>query len=142
MLNFKVSSKALEKQVENYEKYNEYSEKHKGRGRLLALPVAILDVALDTFKVPIEAVYQIALAIINLIGSMFSKQHSLKDALGCTEFALKFALTTPVLVLMAPFKIFFQTIVNLIDPERALPMAFGLPAHKPKPEQMRFSNFN
>lgn len=128
MRTYFVNQKISELQDQLYSKLNNFSQSNKTLGRFCSIPVSILDVALDTFKSPLGAIEYVAMAAINLIGAAFSKEFTLKgftfkeltlkDALGCTEFALGAAVNIPVKLVVAPVKIIFQFIAIIINPEK------------------------
>ena len=101
-----------------YAKINSFSETNKILGHLSAIPVALLDVALDTLKTPLGGIECIALAAINLIGAAFSKKFTIKDALASTQFALGCTANIPVALMMAPIKMIFQASAIAINPRK------------------------
>lgn len=87
-------------------------------GRLGAIPVAILDAGFDTLKVPLQAIQNLALFFINLVGCLFSKEYTLKDALKNLESSANLALITSVAIVMAAPKAVYQFLAIMIDPIR------------------------
>lgn len=102
-----------------YKDFNAFGGKSPVLSRVLALPVAVLDVAIDTFKTYLSAIEHVALAVINLIGAVFSKKYTLKDALVSAELALISSAMVPVKSMLAMPKIIFQCIAILIHPSKA-----------------------
>lgn len=99
--------------------YNNFSVKSPILGRLLALPVAVIDVAIDTFKPYLAAIEQIALVLINFFGAAFSKKCSLKEALICSERTFTEIATIPIKSMLFVPKIIFQFFAMLIHPQIA-----------------------
>ena len=108
-----------------YSKLNNFSRSNEILGRLCSIPVSILDVALDTLKTPLSAIEYLAMAAINLIGALFSKKYTLKDALANTEWTFAAIANTPVKLFMAPIKIVFQFFAILIHPEKVEPIDYN-----------------
>ncbi|MDF2549343.1 MAG: hypothetical protein K0S07_410 [Chlamydiales bacterium] len=101
-----------------YDKLNEFSHSHKILGRMCSVPVSVLDVTLDTVKMPVRIIECVAMAAINLIGAAFFDKYTLKDALAHTDWALGVTANIPVKVVMMPLKIAFQFFAILINPEK------------------------
>jgi len=99
-----------------YDKLNCFSSTDKTAGRIIAIPVGISDVVLDTLKTPLCAINNIYLIAINLIGSAFYQRFSLKRALKNTELALQNISAIPVKLAMAPIKLIFQIFTGIINP--------------------------
>lgn len=91
--------------------------KHEVIGRLISIPVSILDVTLETIKTPLKIIECLVLAIINLLGAAFSDKFTLKDALYNTERMLFNTLGIPVVVVMVPLKLLYQLFSIVIDLE-------------------------
>lgn len=121
MRTFNLTEQVSGMQAVLYINLNEYSESHKILGRFRSVPVAILDVALETFKTPLNVIQGIALAVINLVGAVFSDECHLKDALYCAEKALANAVLIPIKFGIAPLKLVFQIFSGMIDPENLQP---------------------
>ncbi len=85
--------------------------------RFCALPVALLDVTIETFKNPLKAIEALIFAIINFLGTLCSDQCSFKDAIYNLQRTLDYALESAVGAALAPLKIFYQTILIAYDPE-------------------------
>ncbi|MCX6987432.1 MAG: hypothetical protein NT065_04670 [Chlamydiae bacterium] len=104
-------------QEHTYDMLNNLSTNHRNIRGLLALPVAILDVATQFMKTPLHAIESAAMAVINLIGASFSNRYTLADALISMEMAIKYSLQTPVCLLFTPFKIMAQFFRITTDPQ-------------------------
>ncbi len=108
-------------QTRLYEKLNDYSKSHSVLGRLCSLPVSFLDIGLETAKPPLWAIESVAMIAINLVGMVFSKKFSLKDALFHSEMAFTQTLSTPVRIIYSPIKFCYQFFAILIDPSNIPP---------------------
>lgn len=115
-----------------YVKLNKFSQKNKTSGRLLSIPVSILDVAIDTLRTPLSTIEFVAMLAINTIGASFSKEYELKDSLICIEFALCSFVETPIKLAVAPLKIFFQFFAIIIDPTKVQSINFLKPTFSNK----------
>lgn len=113
-----------------YLKLNNLSQSNKILGCFCSIPVAILDVALDTLKTPLWMIECVAMAAINLVGVAFSNKYTLKDALAHTEWALICAADIPVKLFLAPVKVVFQFIVIIINPKDAQSINYAKPTFK------------
>ena len=125
-----VYQKATELQNNLYSKLNNFSETNEALGRFCSIPVSILDVGLDTFKLPLSVIECVAMAAINLIGAAFSTDFTLKDALASTEFALAAVANTPVKLVIAPVKIIFQCFAIIINPQKVQSINWQKPTFK------------
>lgn len=125
------------KQDSLYEKYNAFSKNHSFIGRLGSLPVALIDLTLDSLKTPLVIIECIAKAILHLIAKFFTipdpweenelcdsngdKRYtilpSVKQAVLNVEQALNLVAAIPVTLLFLPIKIFYQTLVCFYDPK-------------------------
>lgn len=122
-----VSTKTLELQDNLYVKLNSVSRVNKNWGRLYSVPVALLDVALDTFKAPLAAIEYVGLAGINLFEAACSKEYTLKDALVCTQIALEATVSFPIALIVAPFKVIFQVFAIIINPKKVQSISWHRP---------------
>lgn len=113
-----------------YFKLNNFSQSNKIAGRFCSIPISILDVALDTLKIPLTTIESVARASINLIGATFSNEYTLKDALAYTERALGSIAVIPVKLVMAPIKITFQFFAIIINPEKVQSISQNTPAKR------------
>lgn len=104
-------------QEHTYDILNNLSTNHPTSRRILALPVAILDVTAQVMKTPLHAIESAAMAVINLIGAGFSNQYTLEHAAVSIEMAIQCSLQTPVRLLFTPFKIMSQFFRIIIDPQ-------------------------
>ena len=100
-----------------YNKLNTFSEKNPTKGRLLSLPVAILDTVLDTFKYPLSAIENLVFVCLNILGAAFSKACSLKHAIGCFQMVFCFVGYTPASVITSPFRVIYQTLATIYSPQ-------------------------
>lgn len=98
--------------------------------RLCALPVAILDVTIETFKNPLKAIESLIFAIINFLGTLCSDQCSFKDAIYNLERTLNCVLESAVGAALAPLKILYQTILITYDPELTQSINYRPDMHK------------
>jgi hypothetical protein len=112
---------AVENQLKVYHAHRNLSQQNQFNGRLLAVPVAMLDVMLSTGKVPLSVIEHLAVAVINLLGAAFSDKCAIKDALSSFELACISMASTPVQILLAPIKFVFQVCIILIDPVKYQP---------------------
>ena len=111
-----------------YYKLNSFSISHEILGRLGAIPVSIIDVALDTIQPTLSAIEAGVLVIINVVGSLFrSYQYSLKDALANVEFTFTNLALASIKIAFAPLKILHQFVAILIDPVKVN----GISYHRP-----------
>ena len=105
-------------QDEIYYKLNTFSKSNKIAGRFCSIPISILDVGLETLKIPLSAIEHIARAAINLIGAAFFKDYTLKNALLLTELAVGLIALTPAKLVLAPINIVYQLFAIIINPEK------------------------
>jgi hypothetical protein len=87
-----------------------FSHKHENLARLASIPVSVLDVALDTVALPLKAIQELAIAIINLLGAAFATRYTIRNALFGLQYGLGSAALFSVSVAMAPLKIFYQLV--------------------------------
>lgn len=110
--------------------YSKLNNSNKLLGRLCSIPVAVLDVALDTSKISLYVIDHIALALINLVGAAFSKECTLKDALLYTEGTFRLAAIIPVRVAFVPVKIIFQIFAIIINPKKVQSINYENPTFR------------
>ncbi len=118
------------KQLSFYRNFNTYSESNPILGRLLSIPVSIIDVAVDSLKFPLVAIECVVLGFIHLVGALFSNRYTLKNALQYADFALSRIVVTPIKLGMAPIKIVFQFFAILIDPKKVQSINMRYPTFK------------
>lgn len=78
-------NKITETQKELYNQFNVFSKSHQTMGRLGSLPVALLDVTLETAKPLLSIIEGVVLAVLNLVGAPFSMTYTFKDENDKTE---------------------------------------------------------
>lgn len=98
-----------------YNKLNIHSKNNPHSGRLLSIPVAVIDAALYTFKIPLHAIESAVLVPLNLIGAMFSNDYSVKDSIMSFEWALSCAAVTPIKLGIAPIVLVYQVVMGIYD---------------------------
>lgn len=103
-----------------YKNLNSFSTSHPILGKVAAIPVSILDVAVETLKTPLRVIEEVALVILNLLGALFSEKYTIKDALANFEWSLRDSASVPVVVAIMPIKLIFQLIASIFDPARVL----------------------
>jgi len=109
-------------QYDMYLSLNRFSQSNKTLGRFCSIPVSLAEVALDVFSTPLNAIEYVARAAISLIRAIFSGNiTTFKTFLKEVESALNSVAQIPVKVLFAPVKFIFQSVVIIIDPQRARP---------------------
>lgn len=114
------SAAAIQDQI--YHGFGTSIRKHPYCGLLLSPLVALADTLVDTLKLPLAAIECVALAVINLLGTLFcSKTWTLKGCLICIEKAAIYAARIPVAVLLAPLQFIYQTVAILSDPKDTNP---------------------
>lgn len=77
---------------------------------LLAYPVVALEVGANTLGSRLSAIEAAAFTAFNLVGAPFSSKYTVKDALNNAKKTLLFSAQTPILITMAPYKVFCQTL--------------------------------
>ncbi|WP_213157237.1 hypothetical protein [Parachlamydia sp. AcF125] len=99
--------------------FNRFSTSHKNLGRLLSLPIAIIDITLEIAASPVRSI-QFAVAGVIILGgavlspkSGFEIKHSIRDF----EKSLLEAARLPIKLIVAPLKIFYQTVVIAKNPQ-------------------------
>lgn len=95
---------------------NDFSERHPVAGRLLSIPISLIDVTLELVKSPILVVDSVANAILCLVDPRERTPANAKKALNHAEIALKEVWSIPITVLVAPIKFVLQTGAILRDP--------------------------
>ncbi len=108
-------------QVKLYESLQAWDRKHKSLGYIGSVPVAFIDITLETLKSPLQIIEGLALAIINLLGGLFHEECTVKGSLKSMDKALTFTGHTPVAIVLAPFKFAHQAVSNVYDPKHATP---------------------
>jgi hypothetical protein len=98
-----------------YQKLNTFSKSHNYLGRVVSIPVAFTDVALEFLKNPLRIIERIAFVGINLFGVTFNERCSLKDAICNAEYVLGNITCIPVAIVMTPVKLAFQILSGLYD---------------------------
>lgn len=101
-----------------YERLNTFADTCPVQARLCAIPVALLDVGMNILIHPVRVINDVASAVFNLLGILFSNQCTLKNILNYTESALLESVCIPVKVLMAPVHVIFQVMSILVDPKK------------------------
>lgn len=99
-----------------YSEVNALSKNKPTFGRLTSIPVALLDVVIETMKTPLKVIETAALAIINFFGAVFSSRCTLKDFLYNIDSGLRHLSAIPVASFMAPFKLLYQFFAIAIHP--------------------------
>lgn len=89
----------------------------KSTGRLGIFIVIPLDTVLDTAKIPLQAIQDLVLVVINLLGFLFSNDYTIKDALKNFESSLNLAVRTPIAIVIAIPKAVYQSLAIMIDPQ-------------------------
>lgn len=138
MRTYHVESYVSQLQNDMYSEVHELSSTYECVGILCAIPVAIADVALETFKTPLKVIEYLAITAMNLFGvavvaanNLFdaeakaaaspdhsTKEHSIKDALFNAQATLNNVVAIPVAVVMAPLKLLYQVFEIALDPDR------------------------
>ena len=109
--------------IERY-MYNAISDPWKAhdrpcRAKVYALPIACADALLEFLKLRLEAIEGLALAIVNLLGALFSEQCTIKGFLFNVEKMAVCAARSPIALGLAPFKVIIQTFAIVTDPANA-----------------------
>lgn len=99
-----------------YNNLNALSHKNKTLGRLISVPVAILEAGIGIAKIPLITIEFIARAVFSLI-----MRNSLKYTLNCLENSLFAAVALPIQIALAPVRIIYQIFAIVISPEHARP---------------------
>jgi len=119
MLGTIVTSYVSAFQKSLYDKINSYSAENPIKGRLLSIPVSLLDIQLGLIKYPFNLLEQIAFTIMNLVGVCFLEDFSIKHAIVSANSALNAICCFPAVVIMAPFKVLYQLHIGVLDPSTA-----------------------
>lgn len=106
-------------QTKLYEELNEFSFSHEMLGRFCSIPVSLVDVTLETFKMPLAVIEHIVLAAIHLVGAAFCKKYKLKKSLDHMNFVLLKAVAIPFTLLKAPIQLSCQIFYIIEDPLNA-----------------------
>lgn len=104
-------------QNDMYRKVHEFANTYENVGFLCAIPVAIFDVSLETFKTPLKVIEYLAYTAINVFGAACFYDCNFKDALFNAQATLNHIAITPVAVVMAPLKLIYQVFAIALDPE-------------------------
>lgn len=104
-------------QDELFNNLNNFSKSHKILGHLCAIPVAILDGAMEIAKIPLTIIGFLVLAAINLVGAVFSEKYKYKDALNYTAAAFMVTLITPIHLVKTSLNLMIGIFFSVIDPE-------------------------
>jgi len=116
MIKFYAHREIQQMQNSMHEGLNDYSKNAPITGRLLSVPVAVLDVGSDICKLPLGAIEFAAFVAINVIGKLFSDQCTIKDAIRCTQSSGVHLVAIPVVTILAPVKLIYQLFMGLYDP--------------------------
>lgn len=125
MKTYIVDNSFTQMQNSMYEKLNKFArgglgeEKHSILSRIWSVPVCLIDEALEVVRYPLRAIERIVMAVINVIGIVFSNKYSLTDALFSLESGLKSIALFPVELGLAPLKALYQFVMILRDPGEA-----------------------
>jgi len=120
-----ICREAFSKEQENlFACYTTFSRTNPTLGRVLALPVAIVDVTYETIKSPAAALENLITTIVNIAGHLFyllsgnysQKKFIMRDGLRTLQASLISCAATPIGCIMAPLKLFFQAINLLYEP--------------------------
>jgi hypothetical protein len=87
---------------------------------LLAWPVVALEVGANTLGSRLSAIEAAAFTALNLISAPFSSKYTVKDALLNAKLSLFYTAQTPVLVTMASYKVFWQTVTIMFSGKEPL----------------------
>ncbi|MBS4167981.1 hypothetical protein [Parachlamydia sp. AcF125] len=109
-----------------YGKLNDFSYSRKTlAGRLLALPVAIADISLETITPFFKAIDCAGSAAKHLAGAPFKDNKcSFNHSVSFFEKAVVAAVNIPIKLVLAPVKIFIQTLKIAINPRTAQPFDY------------------
>jgi hypothetical protein len=88
-------------------------------GRITAPFIALADTLADTFAHPMKAIDHLARAVLNVLGCLFVKGYSMRNALGHAELSLRFVGSTIPAVVAAPVKFVYQTLAIMYNPKMA-----------------------
>lgn len=99
-----------------YETLNAFSKQHPCLGRVVSIPAALGDVALQFLKSPIGVIECLALAAICLFASAYHKKQELGTALINAGAALVMIIQLPISFFASLVKLFLQVLGGLIDP--------------------------
>jgi len=108
--------KIMDLQDAIYRKLRAYSEDHSILGRVVAIPAAVADVFLDTVRRPLFPIANAAMTILNVIGTPFSKEYSLKKAVVHSFMTIDSASNCAVHFAETPFKLIYQLFASIISP--------------------------
>jgi hypothetical protein len=114
-----INKKFTEKQTGWYDSFRPFAASHPLLGRVIAIPLAVADVALQTLKTPLTAIDAAASALINLLGMLFFKSCTFEQALYGINTALIGTAQTIVSLAICPIKLAYQVLANLYNPAEA-----------------------
>lgn len=108
-------------QTELYENLNNFAlenaDSRVGRlkGRMLSIPVAVADVAMETLKRPCDAI-QMAFLSLSELKKCVTGFGSFKKAVILADSAIIFGIIVPTTFMMAPYKLVYQILAGVYDP--------------------------
>ncbi|MBA2367805.1 MAG: hypothetical protein H0V82_02130 [Candidatus Protochlamydia sp.] len=111
-----ISNGCLQFQDALYSRFNDFSTNNFIIGRLGTIPVALIDGIVGIIDPLLSAIEKLALTALNLIGPLFSKNYTLRDAVFNAELTLVKIAMTPIAIVLAPIKIVYQFFAILYDP--------------------------
>lgn len=117
-------------QLEIYQEHRHFSINHQFLGRLLALPVAMIDVGADLLTPLFAAIERLAFVAINFFGAAFSAKCTIKDAIWSLEAAYVNTVQVPFKILLIPIKLLFQVSIILINPVQYRPINLRIATFK------------
>lgn len=91
--------------------------------RIISIPLAFLDVSLESLKTPLAAIEYLILSALNLLGVLFSPENWMKEhkySMSKTfvnfEHGVNHVAQTGALVIIAPLKLTYQLFASVLDP--------------------------
>jgi hypothetical protein len=109
-----------------YGKISNFSRNHDVLARGLAPIVSAIDVSFELIKTLTVPIEHVALAIINLLGCMFSNRYTFRDSMKAIRMIPTNLSDIYEKVLALPFDFVFQTYYVFKSPERTLNLSYNL----------------
>ncbi len=112
--NFSMKKQNLQNSL--YKGLNNFSLNNKNLGRLCSIPVAVLDVGIDTSSYPVYMINNVAMVAINLIGAAFNREYTLKQAICHTQCILSTPGCFVGHIFTVPLQLIHQVFYGIKDP--------------------------
>lgn len=107
-----------------YSSFNVFATEYTLAGRVLALPLALTDVLLDTIKYPAAIIDNLVRSLFHLIGALCCQEgYEIKASIHHLVFSLEHIPGSLVAAALIPIKLLYQTLAVFFSPEEIHPIS-------------------